>query len=302
MIDRKEFAEEMLLREHVRKAISIVHQRRSRAKLHENQQENELRSIIRSLINEAKKIAVYDSTGKNELNVFLLNSPFLSTLETSYRKLTTSPEQRESYLEHMIVFVKEFLARLDSLEDDEFDKEERPEEPEEVEDKIKIDVGDAEVEEDTSELSLGPDDIKFADLVLVGRDLTGAKNAYTDFVNSKTIIRDAYSNLDNDSDKADFRDELPRQIILYGRQYENSLKPEIGTSEIEDLEVDVGPGAPEQMPGDDAAAELPPDIEDIEAGDIEIPGVDDDEEEAAPIELEEVIKLLNIDDIIENLL
>tara|TARA_Y100000310_G_C20570778_1_gene757896 strand:+ start:49 stop:933 length:885 start_codon:yes stop_codon:yes gene_type:complete len=294
MINRKEFAEEIILRENVRKAIQIIMNQRGSRLLKEQKQEKELRSLIRGLISEAKKIAVYDSTGKNELNVFLLNSPFLSTVETSYRKLTTSAEQRESYIEHIIVFVNEFLQRLDSLEEDEFDRDEKPEEPEEVEDKIKIDIGAEEEVEDKETLTLGPDDIKFADFILHGRDLTGAKNAYTDFSNSKTVLRDAYSNLDNAEDKVDFRDELPRQIILYGRQYENSLKPELGASEVEDLNVDVGPGEPEAMTATGGA----PVPEDPLAVEPETPP----EEEAANLELQELLSHLDIDDIIENLL
>jgi len=296
MTDRIEFAQELQLRENIRRAIGVVKEKRKARPLKESNQEHELRLLVRELISEAKKIAVYDSTGKNELNVFLLNSPFLSTFETSYRKLTTSAAQRESYIEHMIVFVNEFLERLDSLQDDEFSSDEKPDAPEEVEDKIKISVGDEEIEGDEQMLAIGPDDIKFADLVIADLDLTGAKFAYNDFKNSKTIIRDAYSNLDNPEDQLDFRDELPRQIILYGRQYENSLKPELGTADVEDIEASVGPGDPEAMPG---ASEVPvsPDMEVPDLGPPE-----EEEEDIANIELQEVVKLLNIEDIIENLL
>lgn len=299
MTDRIEFAQELQLRENIRRAIGIVKEKRKAKPLKESNQEHELRLLVRELISEAKKIAVYDSTGKNELNVFLLNSPFLSTLETSYRKLTTSAAQRESYIEHIIVFVNEFLERLDSLEDDEFSNDEKPDAPEEVEDKIKISVGDEEIEGEDRMLAVGPDDIKFADLMIADLDLTGAKFAYNDFKNSKTIIRDAYSNLDNEEDQADFRDELPRQIILYGRQYENSLKPELGTADVDDIEASVGTGAPEVMPG---VAEVPvgPDGVEDEIPDLSAP--EEEEDDIANIELQEVVKLLNIEDIIENLL
>ena len=76
MIDRKEFAEEVRLREHIRAAIRVVEKKRQEKILATESVEKELRSIIRELIGEAKKIAVYDSTGKNELNVFLLNGTF----------------------------------------------------------------------------------------------------------------------------------------------------------------------------------------------------------------------------------
>lgn len=296
MINRSKFAEELILREHIRKAISIVSKRREDKKI---LQEQELRNVIRSMITEAKKIAVYDSTGKNELNIFLLNSSFLSTIETSYRKLTTSPEQRESYIEHLIVFVKEFLVRLDSLEKDEFaSDEDKVEEPDEVEDKIKIDVVSQEPDEDLETMAIGPDDIKFTELMIPGLDRTGAKNAYNDFLNTKSILRQAYSNLDSEEDKADFKDELPKQIILYGRQYETSLVPEIGGTdedEVSDIESELGAGEP--VPA--ATATTEPAAEEVP----ETPAQEPEEEEELPvIELEEVLKHLNIDDIINNLL
>ena len=86
MIDRKEFAEELLLRENIRRAIKIVRTKRSKARLAEKQQEKELRSLIKTLIREAKNIAIYPTTGQNELNLFLLHSGFKEKLETSYKE------------------------------------------------------------------------------------------------------------------------------------------------------------------------------------------------------------------------
>jgi hypothetical protein len=297
MTDRTEFAQELQLRETVRRAIGVVEKKREKKNLEESKQEKELRLLIRELISEAKKIAVYDSTGKNELNVFLLNSTFRSTLETSYRKLTTSPQQRQAYVDHMIVFVNDFLDRLDSLEDDEFARDEKPDEPEEIDDGIKISVGDEEIEGKESMTELGPDDIKFAELYQPGSDLTGARAAYSSFKKSMTIIRDAYSNLDNPQDQADFRDELPRQIILYGREYETSLQAELGggLGGPENIEATVGAGDPEPMTPSGAPA-LSPDV------DIDAALAGEEEDDIANIELQEVIKLLNIEDIIENLL
>ena len=299
MIDRKELAEELILREQIRHAIAFV--KRRREKDSQNPvltEEKNLRAIIRDLIVEAKKIAVYDSTGKNELNVFLLNSSFLSTIETSYRKLTTSPEQRQSYIEHLVAFVNEFLLRLDSLEKDEFaSDEDTVEEPEEVEDKIKVSVGEPESEDEIM-APIGPDDIKFNELVIPGLDRTGAKNAYTDFLNTKAILRQAYSNLDREEDKLDFKDELPKQIILYGRQYETSLVPELGGEQeasVSDVDASLGAGEPVEAPG----------MGEPETGVEEFPELEtepEDEDNVAAIELQEVIKHLNIDDIIDNLL
>jgi len=298
MIDRKELAEELMLREHIRKAIKVVKGRKNSRRLTENKMEAELRSIIRDLIPEAKKIAVYDSTGKNELNIFLLHGTFRNTLETSYRKLTTSPQQRETFIDHMIVFINDFLDRLDSLEDDDFARDEKPDDPVEEDDGIKISVGDAEIEGEESTLELGPDDIKFAELYKPGSDLTGAKAAYSAFKKSMTGLREAYSNLDDPQDQADFRDELPRQIVWYGKEYEASLKAELAgkVAAVEDAES-VGPGEPVPMTPDGGQPVISPDVDAsaaLEAG--------EEEDEVAAIELQELISHLDIDDIIKNLL
>ena len=110
MIDRKEFAEELMLRENVRKAIRHVLNKRETKRLNE---EKELRSVIRSLLSEKSNVATvakHASTGINTLEDLLKNSNLLSVLETGYKSLTTDKQQRESYRAHILNAVDKSLA------------------------------------------------------------------------------------------------------------------------------------------------------------------------------------------------
>jgi len=284
MIDRKELAEEVMLREHIRQAIQVIKGRRIQQQLAESHAEKELRNLIRSLLPEAKKIATYDNTGKNELNIFLLNTSFLSTLETTYRKLTSTYEQRSSYIDHIVNAVTDLLGRIDSIEQ----SDDAPVQDE----KIKISVGDddpandpdfmgdalAASDDEPEKLAQEPGEIEFEKFAIKGKDMTGARNAYADFKNTKDIIRQAYDTLDEPEDQDAFRDELPTQIILYAKAWENSLRAEV---------------------------EVPEEIEDAAGGDLApsapAPEVEE-EDEVAAIELQELIRHLDVDDIIKNLL
>jgi hypothetical protein len=280
MINREEFTQELVLREHIRKAIRIVRGKKDLDAAATRGGEKQLRELIRELISEAKKIATYDNTGKNELNVFLLNSSFLSTLETSYRKMTTSFEQRSSYIDHMAAAVTDFLIRLDSLAgEDPIGLTE--------EETINIDIdedptddpqfmGDALEDEDEPEKMGEPDEPEFKKFFLKGRDITGAKNAFKDFSNVQDILRNAYATLSASEDKESFREELPTQIILYGKAWEKTLQPEVEVSAETEAAAGGGMDAPEPA--------------------------EDPSEDIASIELQELIKHLNVDDIIKNLL
>jgi len=288
MFKREDLAEEILLREHIRNAIKVVKNRRGAQKELIKSQENDLRSLIQTLVTEAKKIATYDSTGKNELNIFLLNTSFLSTLETTYRKLTTSFEQRKSYIDHMVAAVDKYLQTLNSLAaDGETDLSEEEEVTISIEDDPTDDpkfMGDALEGEDEQRMEDPDDDVDFGEFVLKGQDMTGAKNAYRDFKNIKDILRDAYGSLSAPEDKEAFAEELPTQILLYGKAWENTLRPDVDVPD--DIEASAG-----------GELTVDPTAPSPEAGDELV-----DDEDVANIELQELLQHLDIDDIIENLL
>ena len=86
MIDRQQLAEELKLRKQIRKAIQIVKERKKTAAHVALQEEDELRNIIRRLINEAEvgDEVPEHSTGINFLKELL--TKILPKLENSRRE------------------------------------------------------------------------------------------------------------------------------------------------------------------------------------------------------------------------
>ena len=200
MIDRKEFKEELMLRENVRKAIRIIRNRRKTAAEKALQEEKQLRAIVRDIMRESAAVAAvakHDSTGINTLEDLLRNTNVLSTLETGYKSLTTDKQQRDSYRNHILVAVEKSLAPEESRkaagedeelgmpvdEDVEIDISDRPED-----DPAFIDVNDEEEEEvevDEKEV-----------FGIEGADKTGRNRAFTDFQDIEKSILTAPTDRD----------------------------------------------------------------------------------------------------------
>jgi len=114
MIDRIELAEELVLRESVRKAIRIVKTQKNKL----NRDEVALRRILREFIAEGQSAvatgAKHANTGINSLEDLLKNTNVLSVLETGYKSLTTDVQQRESFKNHILNAIKTSLAPEES--------------------------------------------------------------------------------------------------------------------------------------------------------------------------------------------
>jgi hypothetical protein len=280
MIDRKEFAETLLLREQVRKAIKIVgRQRQERLKnMHSN--EFKLRQVIRTLLKESTGVAdsaKHNNTGINALEDLLKNTNVLSVLETGYKSLTTDDQQRESYRNHILSAVKRALAPEES----------RKEGGGDLTEDIDIEIGDPKDDpdfidvEDKEEIS---DEAAAKEgFALAGEDKTGRNRAFTDFQDIEKVILVAFDDLDNPIDLQLFEEYLIKNLALYFDKFEGEL----------DVNVEAPPEAEDAEP--DAGVEAAAEEEEMALG-------GEDEEEIATIELQEVIKHLNLDDIIENLL
>jgi hypothetical protein len=274
MNNRKEIAEEILLRENIRKAIKIVSAKRSENLLAEQREEDLLRSLIRDLVTEAQSavaaVAKHDNTGINALEDLLKNTNVLSVLETGYKSLTTDLQQRSSYRNHILNAVKAALAPEESrkaagedveiTEDVDITVGDRPEDdPDFIDVEEKEEV---EVEEDPKE-----------EFGLDGEDKTGRNRAFTDFSNIEKNILIAFDDLDNVEDITMFEEYLIKNLSLYFDKFEGELQ----------TNVDEPPAAADAVAdADDASAEPATDMPEFE--------------------LQEVAKFLNIDDIIKNLL
>jgi hypothetical protein len=274
MINRKDFTQEMLLRENVRKAIKVVLKLRSKVALEEQKNEVKLRSVIRKLIAESQSAvatsAKHNSTGINVLEDLLKNSNLLSTFEEGYKSLTTDKAQRESYRKHIVVFVKNAIA---------------PEESRKLAGRIRentnIDIGSPTDDPDFIDVAdddRSDDEVKIDTLALPGEDKTGRNKAYRDFATVEKSIIMAYDDLDNEQDAALFEEYLIKNLSLYFDKFEAELE----------TNPEVPDEAKEASLGSDGSTEA--------SLSAELPG------DAAPaIELEESLNF-NIEDIINNLL
>ena len=293
MIDRKEFVQEQLLRENIRKAIKVVRRRRKRRFLNEQKQEGALRLIIRDLLKEAQTAvsttAKHANTGINTLEDLLRNSNILSVMEKGYKSLTTDPGQRESYRNHVLVAVEKILAPEESRKEAGGD-----EEVEELSEEVTVDIGDAPeddpdfIDVEEKEVAKPDGEVEKEEFAIAGEDKTGRNKAFTDFQTIEKVILRAFDDLDNPEDRNLFGEYLIKNLALYFDKYESDLD---ATVEEPPAAADAelgGPGTAGEEPG--AEGEPEPAVE---------PGED---EEIANIELQEVVKHLNIDDIIKNLL
>jgi len=248
MIDRKEFAEELMLRENVRKAIRHVLNKRETKRLNE---EKELRSIVRSLLAEKSNVASvakHASTGINTLEDLLKNSNLLSVLETGYKSLTTDKQQRESYRAHILNAVDKSLAPEESRKEAGSDAE-----LEAVEEEIDITISDKpeddpafiDIEDKEEEPAEEPDERE--EFGIEGEDKTGRNRAYDDFQNIEKNILVAYDNLDNPKDIDMFEEYLLKNLALYFDKFEGELStaPEEPQA-AQDAQADEPAPAPEE--------------------------------------------------------
>ncbi len=283
MIDRKEMAAELILRENIRRAIKIVKTKRRKATLIERTNEVRLRQLIRDLLNEAQSavasVAKHDSTGINSLEDLLKNTNVLSTLETGYKSLTTDKQQRVSYRNHILSAVEKALAPEEyRKEAGEYEELGAPVN-EDVTEEIDIEIGDRPEDdpdfisvEDEEEVEVDEPDPK-DEFGIEGEDKTGRNRAFTDFQDIEKVILTAFDDLDNAEDIAMFEEYLIKNLALYFEKFEGELAT---TADV--------PDAAERAVADAAA--------DDGGSETEMP----------EFELQEIIKHLNIDDIIENLL
>jgi hypothetical protein len=246
MIDRKEFAEELMLRENVRKAIRHVLNKRETKRLNE---EKELRSVIRRLLegqSAVASVAKHESTGINTLEDLLKNSNLLSVLETGYKSLTTDKQQRDSYRAHILNAVEKSLAPEESRKEAGADAELEPVEEEidiSISDKPEDDPAFIDVEDKVEEPVEEPDERE--EFGLAGADKTGRNRAYDDFQDIEKNILVAYDNLDNPKDIQMFEEYLLKNLALYFDKFEGELST---TPEEPEAAQDAQPDVPTMTP------------------------------------------------------
>ena len=154
---------------------------------------------------------------------------------------------------------------------------------------INIDVGDNPEDDpdfiDVEEKEVVKDDgeVEKEEFAITGEDKTGRNKAYTDFQTISKVILRAYDDLDNPEDLDLFEEYLIKNLALYFDKFEADLETTVEEpAAAADAEANLGT---EEPPGEEV---------DLEGG--------EEAEGEEELELQEVLKHLNVDDIIKNLL
>tara|TARA_A100001391_G_scaffold193566_1_gene169005 strand:+ start:2655 stop:3398 length:744 start_codon:yes stop_codon:yes gene_type:complete len=236
-IDRQQIVEEIRLRKLIRKAIRIAESKRQKEQNEYLAEEQRLRKVIRNLIMEDEvgdtEDSPYDNTGLNTLNTLFDN--ILKTIETGYKELSSSRDQRDSFAAHILRAVENVLAPLKAL--DQSDQS--------LAEDIDIEVG-KDKPEDMADVRKDKEEQAVEDFGIEGSDLTGRDKAYETFNKVETQIVDAYKSLHNPSDIKAFYDGLLMNLDLYFKKFEDEIQPSVTAPETN---ADLGV-APEQGDSD----------------------------------------------------
>ena len=217
-IDRQEIVEELRLRKLIRKAIRIAEAKRVTKQDEVLTEEERLRQVIRTMLREDEvsdtESSPYDNTGLNTLNTLFDN--ILKTIETGYKELASSKEQRDSFSAHMLKAVENTLAPLRALDksDDSLAEE------------IDIQLSQ-DKPEDMADIRKSQDELDKDDFGIEGEDLTGRDKAYETFNKVETQIVDAYKSLHNPNDIKAFYDGLLMNLDLYFKKFEDEIQPSV---------------------------------------------------------------------------
>ena len=246
--------EERKLRQFVRKYLQTNHEKKMIEQRQTLKEEKILRTAIRKLLQEKESVVPGASTGENELESVL--TAIIPAVESDYKKLTTSEEQRKSYRAHIIRAAIDVLLAADAKfaseeqAEQELSKEEIPASVEkelppeaietlsEQEDKegLDIKIGDDEedkmIDVDTEGKKEEESKAKTKEeqteesFTIPGQDLTGRNIALRTW-NKRgigTTIKNGYRLLDNAKDRKIFFDYLLTNLKLYFDKFEKELQ------------------------------------------------------------------------------
>jgi hypothetical protein len=241
-ISRNQIVAEELIREHVRKRIF--------QKMEEQTVfEQKLRSAVRRLIEaEAGTEEPSTYTGINVLANLL--EKIVPILEDAYKMLTTSPEQRESFRNHIVHAIKNSLSPIEVATG----AEKLPEGyvftvfPGALREDLKIDLDpqtdgeeDASVQGEFIDIEDADEDDQFVELD--DQNETGRNFAASTYKNVEKQIVDAYDMLADEEDQKLFYDYLITNMLLYFDKFEDELSnslPDMTTPEYEEETADAG--------------------------------------------------------------
>ena len=267
-INREQLIAEELIREHVRQRILF--------KTNEiNIAEQKIRKVVRQLIEaETGTEEPSQSTGINVLADLL--QKIIPTIEDSYKMLTTSKEQRDSFRNHIVHAVENSLRPIDAAgaatnENITYDID-----PEFLREKVSINLDpqldgkEAEsIEGEFIDIGADGEDEEFVEIE--DQNETGRNFAATAFKNVEKQMVDAYDMLADDEDKNLFYDYLVTNLMLYFDKFEDELQntlPDVSTEEYEEEKdkKDSSDAGDMESPGEPESSEdsIDPDAEELD--------------------------------------
>ena len=223
MIDRQEFADELILRENIRKVIKLVLEKHKKEDKERLLEEHQLRNIIRKLvITEASSVSdeiPHRSTGINVLRDLL--KKVIPQMEIAYKQLTTDSGQRESFRAHVLKALKNILAPSQALaainEQEDIDIAIEDDTPN-LGDEAFIDIAGATAEEGEEEED---------EFGIPGGEPTGRNKAEQFIDKIDGLVQSEYDSLGADEDREEFYDYLITNVKLYADKFEDELASQL---------------------------------------------------------------------------
>jgi hypothetical protein len=250
-INRNELIAEELIREHIRKRITLKLEQQRLA-------EEKIRKAVRQLIEaETGTEEASRSTGINVLADLL--EKIIPTIENDYKMLTSDKEQRDSFKNHIVHAVENTLRPIEAATQGEEQTEniEYEIDRDTLLEKISIDLDpqDDGKEEQSVEGEFididGDGDSDEDDFVkLDDQNETGRNFAAVTFKKVEKQIVDAYDMLADETDQNVFYDYLITNLLLYFDKFEDELAntlPDVSTPEYEEEKEDLGDSSESEM-------------------------------------------------------
>jgi len=249
--------DELALRENIQHLIRYVKQK----KINEEQEvRNHLKKLLRlelqSMLMEAEVPDVdptpNKSTGINVLEQLL--KKIVPVLQTDYKSLTTSEDQRQSFRAHIV------NAVINTLTPAKVNNQAGEDEADSLDEEVDIQIGAdddkfidirTDAEKKSEEDEMAPDEREDFGSGVDG-DETGRNMAYESFKKIESSVIDSYELLSNPEDQEVFYDYLIANLKLYFDKFESELAGSVEepTNQAYDTAREEQP-APEEGGGED---------------------------------------------------
>lgn len=254
-MDRETFLAELKLRTFIKNAIRMYEKKNRVQTLQTLKEEQKLRSVIRTLIKEAEEDRPHHSTGINVLSDLL--KKIVPVLEIDYKKMTSSPTQRQSFRAHILKAAQNALD-TEKVDDDAGDG--GAESQNTTDSMMHEDSPEADISLDLEpEMPVDPEAEKFIDIErpsqkkakkekpdpmdsfgIEGEDETGRNIAMSSFQKVEKAIVESYSILSDPEDKRLFYDYLITNLKLYFDKFEDELKANVAEPGSETYDQEKG--------------------------------------------------------------